>query len=498
MNLNDSQSSNDGMNDWQEYGDRHSSYDYQESFQELSGTAILPVAETINLADHADIEPMPFGRCKQSWGTSDQSTNITDTMSNRQDIQTKTEDSIMQSLVNGETVLARELAKLSVSEREEVLHDIHGVTENVVLETPELISEKLSKMDEKIEQTRAANRSSNQNGASAYSIAKAMSSEYAQSSRLRLMFLRASHFDVEKAAQRFLGHFEKMELFGPDKLTETITINDLNADDMVCLTSGQSQLLPYRDRSGRAIFFQALSHYRCKEVVNAMRVIYYILMSAMEDEETQKRGIVYVVYNVEPKSPLANDPRIYLNVYQLLPQIPVLMMGAHYCVQDSYLRQFMSSIRVAMSREVRLRSRVHYGSHEECIYALLTFGIPTKSIPISNSGELLVEKHGEFLAMRLKQETQISIADFNGDSISNDRSPPVRIVVPKNADVLLGRGRPFQEHPGNMRCNFEVLAAMEEYERVSRKEKTVIARNVIAKIWRTFHQANRRSMGRSR
>jgi hypothetical protein len=213
-----------------------------------------------------------------------------------------------------------------------------------------------------------------------------------------------------------------------------------------------------------------------------MRVIYYILMAAVDDEETQKRGVVCVVYNVEPKSSLANDPRIYLNVYQLLPTLPIRMMGAHYCVQDANLRQFMSSIRVAMSREVRLRSRVHHGSHEECIYALMTFGIPRKSFPISNSGELLIEKHAEFLAMRRKQEATQTTITVTAGGIQIPQRPQQAIVVPKNADVLLGRGRPFQEHTGNMRCNFVVMAAMEEYERVSRNDKTGIARDVIAKI----------------
>lgn len=213
-----------------------------------------------------------------------------------------------------------------------------------------------------------------------------------------------------------------------------------------------------------------------------MRVVYYILMSALDDEETQKRGVVCIVYNVEPKSHLANDPRIYLNVYQLLPKLPIRMMGAHYCVQDSHLRLFMSSIRVAMSREVRLRSRVHHGSHEECIYTLLTFGIPRKCFPISNSGELLMEKHAEFLAMRRKHEEHSGLThghDCDGVSLSHQ---PRHIILPKNIDVLLGRGRPFQEHTGNMRCNFVVMAAMEEYERVSRNDKTGIARDVIAKI----------------
>jgi len=202
-------------------------------------------------------------------------------------------------------------------------------------------------------------------------------------------------------------------------------------------------------------------------------------MSALEDEETQRRGIVCVVYNVEPRSPLSNDPRIYLNVYQLLPKLPIRMMGAHYCVQDAHLRLFMSSIRIAMSREVRLRSRVHHGSHQECIYTLMTFGVPRKCFPISPSGDLLVDKHGEFLAMRRRQEAAWAARNHTSHHAHLHENI---IVVPRNDDVLLGRGRPFQEHAGNMRCNYVVLSTMEKYEEASRNDKTTIARNVINKI----------------
>lgn len=210
-------------------------------------------------------------------------------------------------------------------------------------------------------------------------------------------------------------------------------------------------------------------------------------MSALEDEETQKRGVVCVVYNVEPHSEIANDPRIYLNVYKLLPSLPVKVMGAHYCVQDAHLRLFMSSIRVAMSREVRLRSRVHHGSHQECIYALLTFGVPRRCFPIMPSnGELMIEKHGEFIEMRRRQEEDTMRAAVMSAKETSYASPtshvPVVIVVPTNVDVLLGRGRPFQEHAGNLRCNYVVLANMEKYENANRNGKTAIARQVIVQI----------------
>lgn len=138
-----------------------------------------------------------------------------------------------------------------------------------------MIAEKLAVLETKIQHFNNENSAKNSNQTNrkttAYSLAFAMDPKYVQDSSFRLMFLRASHFDIDQAAKCFLGHFEKKrELFGSHKLVKNIMLDDLDADDNECLQCGQSQLLPYRDRSGRAIFFQALSHYRFKQVINAV------------------------------------------------------------------------------------------------------------------------------------------------------------------------------------------------------------------------------------
>jgi glycosyltransferase involved in cell wall biosynthesis len=45
----------------------------------------------------------------------------------------------------------------------------------------------------------------------------------------------------------------KLELFGPEKLCQPITLEDLTPDDLECLEHGHFQLLNSRDRAGRAV-----------------------------------------------------------------------------------------------------------------------------------------------------------------------------------------------------------------------------------------------------
>jgi hypothetical protein len=101
----------------------------------------------------------------------------------------------------------------------------------------------------------------------------------------------------------------------------------------------------------------------------------------------------------------------------------------------------------------------------------MTFGVPTRHFPISNYGELNREQHLDFVETIKKQEQRASV------------SPSYqRIVVPAHADVLLGRGRPFQLHLGNMRLSQTVTSLLPLYEKSSKQEKTTIAKKIVEEI----------------
>jgi hypothetical protein len=81
-----------------------------------------------------------------------------------------------------------------------------------------------------------------------------MNPDYVRNRNFRLMFLRSDQFDVKRAALRLARHFQvKLDLFGEAKLAEDITQDDLDKVTMEALYSGFVQLLPTRNRAGRAI-----------------------------------------------------------------------------------------------------------------------------------------------------------------------------------------------------------------------------------------------------
>ena len=144
-------------------------------------------------------------------------------------------------------MLAKEMNKLSVEEREKVLEDVHGIP-RVVDETQEFIEACLTLLEKEL---------TNISSKPAYDLASSTSKEYTSSKKIRLMFLRAESYDPCNAASRMVRFFdEKNKLFGADKLTKDITLDDLDLDDIITLKNGFYQVLPEKDCVGRKAFCQ--------------------------------------------------------------------------------------------------------------------------------------------------------------------------------------------------------------------------------------------------
>jgi hypothetical protein len=145
---------------------------------------------------------------------------------------------------DADVLFAQELNKLSIKERDEALHDVHGVSD-VMDEEPASVKKCFQQLQ--LELLEIKNKS-------AYDQALIQNEAYVKDEKFSLMFLRADGFDPKNAAARVVSFFEaKLQLFGPELLARDIKLSDLDEDDVKCLESGYAQVLPGRDRAGRAI-----------------------------------------------------------------------------------------------------------------------------------------------------------------------------------------------------------------------------------------------------
>jgi hypothetical protein len=146
----------------------------------------------------------------------------------------------------------------------------------------------------------------------------------------------------------------------------------------------------------------------------------------------------------------------------------------------------------------------------------MSFGIPICAFPLTPDDGFLVDQFNQWIEnqrrldeMRKTSETSSSIADlfhnsmdtkdakFSSDQrsstgpvspnapLSLDRhdTPEIKVEVePMTMDILLGRGKPLQRHPGNVRFRELIACHAGNYELGDKFQKTVIAADVVATI----------------
>jgi hypothetical protein len=164
-------------------------------------------------------------------------------------------------------MLSKELTQMSVHERDRVYEEIHGVASLCPEETPELVQTSLNEMELEVEAWKRHQTSHQDlpfhrasidlvNGLPPHSY-------ILQKQDFWLRLLRCELFDAKKAAIRLFRFVEFMhEQYGPAVLERPLQMSDLaeidnpdvkGKDIMECMKAGHTQLLPFRDRSGRRI-----------------------------------------------------------------------------------------------------------------------------------------------------------------------------------------------------------------------------------------------------
>ena len=158
---------------------------------------------------------------------------------------------------------AQEMSHLSVEERGRVYEELHGVDPELEeANVEERLQDFCLEMESQVAQDQAPY------------IARAMNSAPSYIMGLRLQMLRADYFDPHKAVQRLERFLRgKVAYYGEDTLTRPVYLSDLNSDDQRMMESGFYQLLPQRDRAGRAVivFFDLGESFDPKYLINVVR-----------------------------------------------------------------------------------------------------------------------------------------------------------------------------------------------------------------------------------
>jgi hypothetical protein len=225
---------------------------------------------------------------------------------------------------------------------------------------------------------------------------------------------------------------------------------------------------------------------------------------AGSDVETQKRGTIILVYNLGAGPNSGAELR---GLQRIGRSFPCRMAALHACVDDAKTKMVIDVSILMTGTYESTRYRCHSGSDIEVQYALSTFGIPNRLLPINGDGSIDKSQNLAFLKqVRVTEDVEMgSPAPEASDGTSWTTAPsgtdqvlipsargrpskPARyseskttefVMVPSELDVLLGRGRAIQEHTGNLRCRQLVASYRDQYDRGTKTEKTDIIRLVV-------------------
>jgi hypothetical protein len=90
-----------------------------------------------------------------------------------------------------------------------------------------------------------------------------------------------------------------------------------------------------------------------------MRAFWYVTTTSLEDEETQKLGMVFIAINIEPTA-MADRFKAVQGGY-LSRTIPMRLVAVHFCVSQPIQRLSATLATMVLGVQLQLRTRVHYG-----------------------------------------------------------------------------------------------------------------------------------------
>lgn len=384
--------------------------------------------------------------------------------------------------------LANELNKLDFKDRVKLEEEIHGVTCAAVTETPELLKQALADFDSKVNalkegvkpkpMLRNVIRISSLGEAEAEA---AKSKCYLNDPDIRLRFLRAENFDVEKAVERMNNFLEfSSEVFGDYVADRPFAITDFDSKEETLLANSRTQYLPFRDRSGRRVCVSVGACNFDYDTDLRFKILMYLHWVVSEDVETQRKGVVFVSWifdedeerswqhALRPKFKSAFKPYYVMH----WKSIPIRVLSYHhYYVEDTLFFRSIWALYVFHLKDAERRKafKSFFGDSTELLYKLSGFGVPTDLLPISCTGKVKTANHSAFLnVQRAKLKRR------------NDEEEIVE--CPRSEDVVFKKGPGYRNNPGNVYFRSLIEKYGEEHHVADKEEKYQITLRVLEAV----------------
>lgn len=211
-------------------------------------------------------------------------------------------------------------------------------------------------------------------------------------------------------------------------------------------------------------------------MIQQIRVMYHIFFNYMDsDSSVQTKGLVCIYYDEKTKEDvIAERPGLNfrMTAIKFFLTLPIRVSSMHLCINSApkslTLHNHLAQMTIkALQANVRARIRIHYGSDIERQYILQTFGVRLETFPVDTEGNVRLET-------RKWCDKYLGIATSAADPQPSHGDNDAPITVTNGlweTDVLFGRGRLVQYHPGNIRYRDFLDQHREEYDGYQRNQR---------------------------
>lgn len=426
-----------------------------------------------------------------------------------------------------EKLLVKELNELSISTREKVLEEIHGV-----LPSPNVSSSShgnLLPLEENDEEERllelmqaaldeleghateeganahpGATPSTTQALLQAYQTAKSLQSEWISDRHFRWSFLCREDFQPKNAALRMLRYLNLVSsVYKTDQvLLRPVDLKDLDPRVRDYMhAEGPMQILPVRDPAGRRVFVHL------REIGSGIPLDFrHQLGTYMTQCLCEDRDGVVLVYFLHYSNHKFFDMEELRMMNTLMNTTPLKLSAVHLCCPDLPLYDVIkAAVTLHLGRANRVRLRMHKGSYTECKYSLKSFGIGIDRLPINLevwkwSHDVDMKYFRKWLTMRDAKEATIreAILENQQNSSSNNfdfhnsggvleavhRIRSKFVEHPYHEDCLFGKGSSVMNHPGNVAMR---RLMKEKYDRFEQSSSNIQRQELAGEIIEEIH-----------
>ena len=225
---------------------------------------------------------------------------------------------------------------------------------------------------------------------------------------------------------------------------------------------------------------------------------YFSWVAAEDDDETQQKGIVSIVYgprneddtitNYTNKDKKKKELSLRQKMHDIPKQqritspngrgmmsgLPIRVVALHFCYPDTVLCRLFKAVHLyILGEDLRARTIWHQGTTIEMQYSIMTYGIPIEHIPCTDTGvvkkkylnqwynirqyleALPYANNTKYSSSSLSNSTNSNISSLSSSSSSSSQPQQQVSIVecPGSKDVLFRRAGSCSAHPGNVHFN---------------------------------------------